>query len=255
MLFRCQDYLLQETKLYGNIFKTNILGSVTVFVAGKETGKFIFTNEDKLFNLSTTKSMREVIGEGSLFEARGELHKKLRQIMGQPLSMESLKRHLKGMEDVALNILDGWKDRQSVCALDETTNYAFQIISYILFSSTPGPEQDQFKEYFHKISYALVALALNIPGFAYHEGLKARRNMDKMLDKIIARRRNGSEYKDDFLQSLLDKETCGGNLSDSELKDNLVALLFAGHETSASGLMWAMKFIEENPSEIGRAHV
>lgn len=243
------EFLIPRYKKYGSTFKTNVLGDTFVFVSGKGTGKFIFGNEDKLFNLAVGKSMEDVIGHNSLFQARGELHKKMRRIIGDPLSMDSLKKHLNGIEDVALQVLNRWKDSKKVCVLDETIDYAFQIISYILFSSKPGLEQDLMKEYFNKVTHALVVLPVNVPGFSYYEGIKAREKMYALLDKVIEKRMKGEEYYDDFVQSILDKNKQNDStLSNIELKDNLMAILFAGHETSATSLMWAIKFIEENPS-------
>lgn len=76
-----------------------------------------------------------------------------------------------------------------------------------------------------------------------------------MLDSIIQRRRNGKEYRQDFLESLIkkhskeggDKEDDDNKLTDNQLKDNILTLLVAGHDTTTAALTWLIKFLEENP--------
>jgi hypothetical protein len=76
--------------------------------------------------------------------------------------------------------------------------------------------------------------------------------MYAMLDSVISRRREGGEVRSDFLQTLLRKHDAGGGddadkLTDSQLKDNILTLLVAGHDTTTAGLTWLVKFLGENP--------
>lgn len=79
--------------------------------------------------------------------------------------------------------------------------------------------------------------------------------MYEMLDAIIAERKTGNNFKQDFLESLVNKHTKDGNeddddnkLTDGQLKDNILTLLVAGHDTTTAALTWLMKFLEENPA-------
>lgn len=77
--------------------------------------------------------------------------------------------------------------------------------------------------------------------------------MYAMLDTIISKRRNGKAFRQDFLQSLIEKhskEAVDGEddkLTDKQLKDNILTLLIAGHDTTTAALTWLIKFLEENP--------
>lgn len=82
--------------------------------------------------------------------------------------------------------------------------------------------------------------------------MQARNRMYAMLDSVISRRREGGEVRSDFLQTLLRKHDAGGGddadkLTDSQLKDNILTLLVAGHDTTTAGLTWLVKFLGENP--------
>lgn len=86
-----------------------------------------------------------------------------------------------------------------------------------------------------------------------------------MLDSIIERRRSGKEERRDFLESLIKKHSKSGEekedndednkLTDNQLKDNILTLLVAGHDTTTAALTWLIKFLEENPPVLERLRV
>jgi len=112
-----------------------------------------------------------------------------------------------------------------------------------------GEEQEKFRANFKVISSSFASLPLKVPGTAFHRGLKARNRMYAMLDQVISRRRDGGEVRSDFLQTLLRKHAGddADKLTDAQLKDNILTLLVAGHDTTTAGLTWLVKFLGENP--------
>lgn len=69
-----------------------------------------------------------------------------------------------------------------------------------------------------------------------------------MLREIIARRREGKESGDDFLQKMLQRDSLPEEekLSDEEIMDNLLTLIIAGQSTTAAAMMWSVKFLDDN---------
>lgn len=84
-----------------------------------------------------------------------------------------------------------------------------------------------------------------------------------MLDSIIDQRRSGESLKQDFLQSLVKKHSKDApegdddddKLTDKQLKDNILTLLVAGHDTTTAALTWLLKFLQENPGVLERLRV
>lgn len=74
---------------------------------------------------------------------------------------------------------------------------------------------------------------------------------------MIAARRNGKEYYEDFLQSMLEKDSCPANqkLDDEEIMDNLLTLIIAGQTTTAAAMMWSVKFLDEHREAQNRLRV
>lgn len=75
--------------------------------------------------------------------------------------------------------------------------------------------------------------------------------------EMIARRRSGKEAPEDFLQSMLEKDSLppGEKLDDSELLDNLLTMIIAGQTTTAAAMMWSVKFLDENREAQDRLRV
>lgn len=69
--------------------------------------------------------------------------------------------------------------------------------------------------------------------------------------EIIARRRRGEESPEDFLQSMLQRNSfpASEKLDDSEIMDNLLTLIIAGQTTTAAAMMWSVKFLHDNRDE------
>jgi cytochrome P450 len=74
--------------------------------------------------------------------------------------------------------------------------------------------------------------------------------MCKTLLQVVERRWSGQEKHDDFIQHIVDCEALQNEAekqSDLQLLDNLVLMMFAGHETSSITIMWLLKYLEDNP--------
>lgn len=92
---------------------------------------------------------------------------------------------------------------------------------------------------------------------------QARDRMYAMLDSTISKRRSGrGGFQQDFLESLIMKHSKGegdednkDKLTDQQLKDNILTLLVAGHDTTTAGLTWLIKFLGENPTVLEQLRV
>ncbi|XP_057420711.1 abscisic acid 8'-hydroxylase 3-like isoform X2 [Lotus japonicus] len=78
--------------------------------------------------------------------------------------------------------------------------------------------------------------------------MKARRRLVETFTEIIARRRRGEESAEDFLQSMLQRDLfpASEKLDDSEIIDNMLTFIFSGQSTTATAMMWSVKFLHEN---------
>ncbi|XP_042470900.1 abscisic acid 8'-hydroxylase 3-like [Zingiber officinale] len=246
------SFIKKRQRSYGRVFKTSVLGRFTIFMTGREASRFLLSGKDGVVSLNLSYAGKQVLGPSSLLTTAGEEHRQLRRLIGEPLSVESLKKNVEFINHWAINALEEWQSRRRVLVLEEASAFTLKVITNMIMSLAPtGEEQEKFRANFKLISATFASLPFKIPGTAFHRGIQARNRMYEMLDRMIAKRRSGEEVQDDFLQSLLRKHSGDDEdlekLSDAQLKDNILTLLVAGHDTTTAALTWFIKFLGDNP--------
>ncbi|PON83064.1 Cytochrome P450, E-class, group I [Trema orientale] len=251
------SFMSKRQQRYGKVFKSLVLGRFTVFMTGREASKILLTGKDGMVSLNLFYTGQQVLGPTSLLQTTGEAHKRLRRLIAEPLSVDGLKKYFHFINSLTIETLEQWPGR-TVLVLEEASTFTLKVIGHMIMSLEPsGEEQEKFRANFKLISSSFASLPFKIPGTAFHRGIKARDRMYAMLDSIILKRRNGEGFQQDFLESLVTKhsknlvETSGGEddnkLTDKQLKDNILTLLVAGHDTTTAALTWLIKFLGENP--------
>ncbi|GLJ06576.1 hypothetical protein SUGI_0042370 [Cryptomeria japonica] len=243
-----QSFTESRAKRYGRTFLTNILGKNWVFTSTRDAAKFVLSSEKNLFRFASSKAAEEMLGSNNVSYVAPDLHKKLRRLVGEPISGANLKKNFERIEVICLDILNGWSGK-TVSAMDGTSIFAFEVIGHIIASMERGPELSELHKNFLDILDATTSFAIKVPGTSYYRGCKARENFMRLLQTIMDRRRKGLEAKDDFIQSMISKDGLPqeDRLTDLQIKDNCLALLIAGFATTGAALTWSVKFLEENP--------
>ncbi|KAK8681877.1 hypothetical protein V6N13_054276 [Hibiscus sabdariffa] len=249
------SFMHKRQQRYGKVFKSFVLGRFTVFMTGREASKILLTGKDGMVSLNLFYTGQQVLGPNSLLQANGETHKRLRRLIAEPLSIDGLKKYFHFINTQAIETLDQWSGRR-ILVLEEASSFTLKVIGNMIMSLEPsGEEQEKFRANFKLISSSFSSLPFKIPGTAFYRGMKARDSMFAMLDSIIAKRRNGEVIQQDFLESLIIKHSKGTNtvddenkLTDKQMKDNILTLLVAGHDTTTAALTWFIKFLGENPA-------
>lgn len=102
------------------------------------------------------------------------------------------------------------------------------------------------KRCYHVLEKGYNSMPVNFPGTLFHESMRARRELARILEKIIStrRRRSSSSNSSDLLGSFMDERE---GLSDEQIGDNVIGIIFAARDTTASVLTWSLKFLSENP--------
>ncbi|XP_054789670.1 abscisic acid 8'-hydroxylase 3-like [Prosopis cineraria] len=249
------NFMNTRQQRFGKVFKSFVLGRFTVFMTGREASKILLTGKDGIVSLNLFYTGQQVLGPTSLLQTTGEAHKRLRRLIAEPLSVYGLKKYFHFINTQAMTTLDQWSGRK-VLVLEEVSTFTLKVIGHMIMSLEPtGEEQEKFRANFKLISSSFASLPFKIPGTAFHRGIKARDRMYAMLDSTISMRRSGEEFQQDFLESLImkhtkvaeaDEEDNENKLTDKQLKDNILTLLVAGHDTTTAALTWLIKFLEEN---------
>ena len=88
-------------------------------------------------------------------------------------------------------------------------------------------------------------MPVNLPGTLFHKAMKARKELSQILARILSERRDERSSHNDLLGSFMgDKE----ELTDEQIADNIIGVIFAARDTTASVMTWILKYLAENPN-------
>jgi cytochrome P450 len=253
-------------KRYGDVhlLKNSALGTLIILV-DPELIKQVFTGDtDVLRAGQANRSLELVVGDRSLLLLDGVDHLRHRRLLLPPFHGARMHAYAETMRTITEEALDAWTEGDTFALQHTMQRITLDIILRTVFGLDVGPRHDQ-------IATALTGLLnrvatsfgmlLIIPAFQRNLGpltpwaafLRDRALVDELLYAEIADRRAelanpGGRKRDDVLSMLLDaRDEQGEGLSDKDLRDELMTLLVAGQETTATSLSWAFERILNHP--------
>lgn len=220
-----------------DIFKTSIFGQKFIFVRGEYYCQFVLQNENKYFQSSPLPNIKKLFGENALSNQTGELHTKRRKILKQVFTNKYLDIQKKTIQANTEQYFKKWEKEQTFEWYPELRNYAFDIACSLIIGETNSDLNRELKQW----SQGLFTFNPRV----VKRALKSRSNILSSLDQIIA---SAGDRNESALTLMLEAEVEGEKLEVEEIKDQLLNLLAAGHETLASGLTSICLVLGKNPS-------
>ncbi|KDP44569.1 hypothetical protein JCGZ_22151 [Jatropha curcas] len=245
----CYEFVRLRRLLYGKCFKTRIFGKIHVFIPSTKGARHIFTNDFLEFNKGYVKSMADAVGQKSLLCVPHDSHKRIRRLLSDPFSLPSLCKFVHKFDQMLTQKLKKLEQTgKSFKVLHFSMQMTFDAMCNMLMSVTDDFLLRHIEKDCNAVSDAMLSFPLMIPGTRYYKGIKARQRLMKTMRGIIADRRSGRETCDDFLQSMLGRDSYPSSekLDDEEIMDNILTLIIAGQTTTAAAMMWSVKFLDEN---------
>ncbi|XP_004303111.1 PREDICTED: abscisic acid 8'-hydroxylase 1-like [Fragaria vesca subsp. vesca] len=247
----CYEFIRLRRIRYGKWFKTRVFGKIHVFVPSTDGARMILSNDFVKFNKGYMKALLDCIGDKSLFTVSHENHKRIRDLLSDLFSMNSLSSFIEKFDKMLCQRLKKLEQGgKSFSVFDFSMKMAFDSMCCMLMSITDEALLRQLEKDITAVSNAIFSAPIMIPGTKYYKGIKARRRIMEIFKDMIARRRSGEEWPEpeDFLQSLLRRDSYHPDekLQDPEIMDNLMTLLISGQATTSATQMWSVKFLDEN---------
>lgn len=207
-----------------------------------------------------------VLGDRSVLLLDGAEHLRHRRMMLPPFHGERMHAYADAMRESADIEIDSFPLGKPFALMPSMQSLTLRVIMRAVFGFTPGADEDELRRRIREMIEPLaqprgipLMLLLRRTGRAHRatEGfVAARRAVDKFLYEEIARRRGDPELDqrpDVFSALLLAADENGERLSDRDVRDQLVTLLLAGHETTATGLAWTFDLLLRDPAALARA--
>ncbi|BAQ66208.1 cytochrome P450 [Geminocystis sp. NIES-3709] len=259
-------YLKNAYNQHPDIFTATVsgLGSGSlVFVTHPQAIQQILTNDRQQFfaNGQLNNILTPVVGFSSLLSLDGENHKRERKLLMPSFHGERMQIYSNLITEITENIFNQLKPGEVFIARELMQEISLQVIVKIVFGLSEGDRFEKMKELIKAILDRFNN-PINI-SFLFYDWLKkdfgawspwggfirTRMQLDELIhSEINLRRQENNTNRTDILSTLLtavDEE--GKGMSDQELRDELMLMLFAGHETTAIAMTWTLYWLHRQP--------
>jgi unspecific monooxygenase len=222
-------------------------------------------NENRNRHLETTSftsELRAIFGNNSLFTMEGARHQSMRKLLMPSFSGKQISFYGQLICDVAANVIYQLPTNKPFSAIEAAQNISMQVSLKILFGLYEGEQYQKIK---HLMSSLLNLFASNIIGIPlffrflqrdlgpvspWNKFLRLRQQFEQLLyTEITERCAHPKPERKDVLSLLMSANSEKGYslLNNAEVLDQLLSLLFAGHEATASSIAWSWYWVYRNP--------
>jgi cytochrome P450 len=250
---------------YGDTFTYRMPYEGTwVFVSDPEAVKQVFTGDPHLLHAGAANIiLLPILGEHSVLLLDEPDHMAQRKLMLPPFHGKRMQTYGEVMARVAAEEIERWPADSPVRMRPRMQAVTLEIILRAVFGVDEGERltllRDQLRSTLNLLSNPRLAMFMVLLGPKRLRRFPPFRRMVERIDRLIYEEigaRRGTEdlgERDDILSLLLQATHEDGRpMSDRELRDELMTLLVAGHETTATGLSWAIELLARHPAELER---
>ncbi|MEU1545671.1 cytochrome P450 [Nocardia sp. NPDC005745] len=245
---------------YGSAFTIQMprFGRSVVLADPAEIKALFTASTDVIDNVDV--NLGEFLGPGSLFALTGTEHRKQRKLLTPPFHGRRLAVYDALIEAEAVREMRSWPTGREFATMDSMMRITLNVILRAVFGAE-GAEFEQLRQLLPKLVFIGSALAaFPVPKGAlgrfgpWSRFAAYRRRYDDIVGLLIDRAlRDGIDERDDVLAMMLQARYDDGSaMSRSEIADELLTLLTAGHETTATTLSWTIERLRRHPEVLRR---
>jgi cytochrome P450 len=237
-------------------------GMKLVIVSGPEAVKTVFTAPpDVAPSAAGNSPIRPVMGPSSVIVLTGAEHMRQRKLLLPPFHGERMREYASTIVDATRKDMAQWPLDRSMRLQERTRAITLEVILRAVFG-VEAERMDTLRDAIGALlapmrPWRMVLLALRMPSTERLDGAigQALDRLDAVIYEELAKRRAQSDLaeRSDILSLLLQaRDEHGQAMTDPELRDELVTLLLAGHETTATSVAWAIERLVRHPDKLAR---
>lgn len=258
------QFLERCWKRYGDFFTVSFaMLQNAVMIVDPPTIKEIFRGDpDELHAGEGNRILRPVLGSQSVLLLDGPEHMRERKLMLPPFHGERMKRYGEMMAEITSREMERWPVGAPFRLHSSTRAITLDVILKAVFGIEEEARLARFRELLGGMLDTLSTRAAQLALLIRRERVVQLRRFRTLIDAVDAaileeirtrRADPGLSERDDILSMLLQAEDEDGNpMSDGQLRDELMTLLTAGHETTATALAWAFERLMRHPDAVQR---
>ena len=264
--FRPVNFMEDCRRRYGDSFSVRFLGfeRPMVMISDPVAIKALYREPSHGLPPGRNIVLEPILGSKSLLIQQGAEHLARRRLMLPPFHGERMRSYEEAMTEIVSAEIDSWPLHSEFPIHARMQAVTLEVILRVVFGVSSGPRLERLRQMLSTVleetttpGRQVLGLALQRFGgdgpFARFEG--QLREVDDLLFAEIAehRERPDLEQREDILSMLMTAEfEDGSRMEDRELRDQLMTLLLAGHETTATALAWTFDLLLRHPTALAR---
>lgn len=263
MMLRQRPYLERQRRRYGELFTVRIAGMPAfVIVSDPVLVKQVFTAPATVLHAGDTSPLRPVLGRHSLLGIDEAEHLEQRKLLLPPFKGQRMRAYEAVVEEQTLAEIERMPVGAPYPVADMMQRITLRVILIAVFGAT-GRNLEELEELMPPwVEWA--SRLSSVPRWVHKDlgplspwgkMIRLRSKIDTILDRLIAiaKADDDLEARTDILALLVQaRHSDGSPMTNAELRDQLITLLAAGHETTAHQLSWAVERLSRNPAPLRR---
>lgn len=267
------DFLHKYERQCGDIFTVSMTGPFegAVFISNPQAIQQLLTSDNKQFSApgEFNQILQPFLGSNGIILLDGSEHRQRRQLLMPQFHGDKVRLYTDLMRKITRETIDTWQIGETINVREQMQSISLSIILQTVFGLYRGERYDAIRskliEVLSLVKSPLSSGLLFFPTLQRDLGgwspwgkfLRNRAELDRLIYAEIAERRTEARLakgdatrtdRSDILSLLINSQDADGNgMTDVELRDELMTLIFAGHETTATALAWATYWVNYLP--------
>ncbi len=263
--FRPLAFMEESRRKFGDSFSVRFLGfeRPMVMISDPKAIKALYTEREHGLPPGRNITLEPILGSRSLLLLEGSEHLSRRKLMLPPFHGERMRSYEPIVDEIVAAEIDSWPLGEEFPIHSRMQAMTLEVILRVVFGVGHGLRLERLRGMLTTVLQQTAAPATQLIGLAtrrfgrgpwakFEGQLKA---VDELLFAEIAEHRlkDDLEERDDILSALiLARFEDGEGMGDQELRDQLMTLLLAGHETTATALAWTFDLLLRHPAQLQR---
>jgi cytochrome P450 len=249
-------------RTYGDIVYFRMGGERVYFVNHPDHIRQVLVTDHAKFGKSRAlERARKLLGDG-LLTSDGDPHRRRRRVVQPAFHRAAVAGYAETIVEHAQRTVDAWADGEPIDVSAAMMRLTLAIAARALFdvdieskSDTIGRAMTDVLESFWLTLLPFSDVIEALPLRAVRRSAHGRAQLDALIYEMMAARRASGGRRADVLSSLIgDNEGSETGLTDREIRDEVMTLLLAGHETTANALVWTWYLLSQSPEIAARVH-
>lgn len=254
-------FMKRQRAMYGDTFRLEAQGELVTFTGDPEVIRTVYTLEPDAFDMRAADLVMPIFGRTSLTVSTDARHRRDRRLLSPPFNVAAMRGYAASMAASARAKAATWRPGRPFSMLAATQSIALDIIVRVVFGVEGEAQIEQTRAAVLRLIHALNPWVLVFPSLRRDFGgygpwarlNRASEALQALLTEQIRVRRTDPGAREDVLSILVrTRDEDGTALDDAELAEQLRTLLFAGHETTATALAWAVWLLHRHPEALAR---